>query len=109
MNGDVAKENLEQSGVVRTQNRAETFDFLLRDLPGLVAHLTKPKAPKKMRRRLGNNFDLVVRESFLVLAFLRYHQWADIPESSDLPINVTHLRFQERRAIKGDDRARLRR
>jgi hypothetical protein len=67
--------------------------------------LPKPKAPQEMRRRLGNNFDVLKWVALGLFAFLRNHHRNASFQGGDLPIDMQHLRFEKRRAITGDDRA----
>jgi hypothetical protein len=57
-----------------------------------------------MRRRPRHDVDLLEREFFRVLAFLGDDVRPDPAERGNLPVDVEHLRFQEGRAIKRNDR-----
>jgi hypothetical protein len=76
-------------------------------LPRFIAQLAKPKAAQKMQRRFWDNVDLIEWKAARIFAFLSDNNWGDALERGDLPVDVPHLRFQKRRAITGDDRARI--
>src|SRR6266404_3879650 len=57
-----------------------------------------------MQRRFWDDVDLTEWEAARIFAFLSDDNRRDTLERDYLPVNVQHLRFQERRAITGDDR-----
>src|SRR5947208_14294771 len=57
-----------------------------------------------MQRRFWDDVDLTEWEAARIFAFLSDDNGRDTLERDYLPVNVQHLRFQERRAITGDDR-----
>src|SRR6266404_1615754 len=61
-----------------------------------------------MCRRLGNDVDLIEREALGIFALLRDDVGPHSLKSGNLPVDVQHLRLEERRAIKRDDRLRIR-
>lgn len=59
---------------------------------------------EKIDARARQEFDGVEGELLPALSLLRHHECFVTPQSRDLPVNVQHLRFEERGAVAGDDR-----
>src|SRR6188474_1381762 len=57
-----------------------------------------------MQRRFGDDVDLIEWKAAQIFAFLSDDNRRDALERDYLPVDVQHLRFQERGAITGDDR-----
>ena len=104
MHGDVPEIDMEQLCVRFFEDALQLLDFASRNLPGNVAQLAIPNASQKMRGWLRNDDDVVEREAFRFFTLLRDDDWADAFECGDLPVDVQHLRLQERRAVRRDDR-----
>src|ERR1051326_1651430 len=62
-----------------------------------------------MRRRFFVDVAPVEWKTDGVFTFLRNDDRLNTMESGDLPVNVQHLRFKKRRAVKCDDGTRFRR
>src|SRR5713226_4519702 len=62
-----------------------------------------------MRRRFSNDLDLIERKLVRILALLPDDESLNSPKPGNLPVDVQHLRLEERRAIKGDDGSWIRR
>src|SRR6267154_2624840 len=60
-----------------------------------------------MRWRLRNDVNWLKRIPVCILTFLRNDDWSASFQTSDLPIDMQHLRFEKRRAITTNNRACL--
>jgi len=109
MDGDVSEENVEQSRVFTLEDLDDRPQFAGGKLPRPVANLSKPETPEKMRGRLPDDVDLIKWKFFGIFPLLRNYDRPNTAKSGELPVNVQHFRFKERRAIERDDRARFRR
>src|SRR3954447_3532999 len=63
----------------------------------------QPAVPKRIEMGRRDELDIIEWETLDVLDFLRHHKGADIAQSSYLPVDVKHLRFEECCAVTGDD------
>ena len=81
--------------------------FGIRNLPRLITKLSKPKPPKEMGWRLGNDLKRLKRITLRIFALLRNHHRSASFQTSDLPVDMQHLRFKKCRAITSDNRACL--
>src|SRR2546430_6683416 len=108
MDRNVPKKNLEQLRVSRGERFHQGSDFALGELPRHVSDLSIPEAPQKMCRRPRHDVDLVERKISRILPFLRDYSRVNPPQACDLPVDVQHLRLEESRAVKSDDRLGLR-
>ena len=103
----MAEKNVQELRVNALQSRDQSALFAGRDLPRLIAQLSKPKPPQEMRGRFSYETNVIKGKTCSVLALLRDDKWSHAPERGDLPVDVEHLRLQKRRAIKCCDRARV--
>ena len=87
------------------QNIYQRARFARRNMPWLIAQLAKPEAAQKMQRRFWDDVDLIEWKAGRIFALLSDDNRRDALERADLPVDVPHLRFQKRRAIRGDNRA----
>src|SRR5450432_1493537 len=106
MNRDVSEINMQQSRAVFGKDADDLRRFGGRHLPRRIPNASKPKAPQKMHRGFWDHDDRLKRKSFRFLALLRDDERPETLERRDLPVDVEHLRLQERRAITSDDRRR---
>jgi hypothetical protein len=90
--------------VLSLQNFSDGAHFARRNLPRLVANLSKPKATQKMERGLLDEMDLIEGKRFGVLAFLGDYNRLKLLESGNLPVDVQHLRLEKCRTIKCNNR-----
>jgi hypothetical protein len=67
--------------------------FPVRDLPRLIAQLSKPKPAEDMRSRLGNELKRLKGIARGVFAFLRNDDWSTSFQTGDLPVDMQHLWF----------------
>ena len=107
MNGDVAEINVQQLRVVRGESLLDPLCLAARYLPGRVLNRAIPKAPQEMQRGPRHHFDRRKRKFLRVLPFPRDHDLPEVLQCRELPVDVEHLRFQESRAVGGDNRARI--
>src|SRR5712691_10867637 len=107
MHRDLAEINVQKLSVHLSYDLQQRAKLAVRNLPRHVAHLSEPEAPQEMRSRLGDNVDRLKWVALSLFALLRDHHRTATFQTSYLPIDVQHLRFQERRAIAGDNRQRV--
>src|SRR5215471_14510749 len=104
MDRDVPEKNVQELRVLSLQNFGDGAHFALRNLPWLVANLSKPEATQKMERGFLDEMDLIERKRFGVLAFLGDDDRLNLSEPGDLPVDVQHLRLEKCRAIECGNR-----
>src|SRR5947208_5346251 len=104
MHGDLTEVNVQKPRVDSGEEVDQCAQLGVRNLPRHVAQLPEPKAPQEMRRRLGNNVDVLKRVALGLFAFLRNYLGNASFQRGDLPVDMQHLRFEERRAITSDNR-----
>ena len=74
-------------------------------MPRLITQLSKPKTPKDMCSRLGNDVKRLKGIVRGVFAFLRNHDRSALFQTGDLTVDMHHLWFEKRRAITSNNRA----
>ena len=95
---------MEQPRILAFQGLAQAAQFSGINLPRPVSNLAAPEASQEMKSGLGDNVDLIEGKFFRILAFLRDYHRPDPFQASDLPVDVEHLRLQERCAIERNNR-----
>src|ERR1043166_1004832 len=103
MDGDVSEINVKELRVYLRENLDELAHFGIRHCPRRIPHLLEPESPGEMCGWLSDDRDFLKWVAVRFLAFLRDDKRLDALQRSDLPVDVEHLRLEERRAITGDD------
>ena len=104
---DVAEINMQQLCVIFREDPLNPTRLAARHRPRCTSHAPIPEPPQEMQRRPRNQTDRRERKSLRLLAFPSDHHRPEAFQRSELPVDVQHLRLQERRAITGDDWRRL--